>query len=832
MAKKNKNKNKNKKKSPRTGEPTRKKLDGQSWTGIVTIVLSAAILFVLIAPFTPPEQEEEPVVGKPASQTWIADAPFKVVDREATEERRQNAADKTPFVYRVDKEKVSTQLQAAETYFEKVQGTAVEPALDFDTKVSSLLDSLPEGVTEDNLRFLLMDSGADASLVPGAPDSSQTFPESPYPEPLDQWPEWPDVERDLAVEDVSLSTVSLDNLLEARELTLSALEQVLAEGILPPDIPSERITVARINGKIDEQEKDVSEVLALSSGAEPTRLRAAVGKIVNQAVPADEPGKREAVFSLTNAFLKQTLVLDRELSDKRRAEASASVAPEYRDVQKGTLIITKGVLWTEEKIGEYVAWQQARNLQSDLANKIATFVGHGLLLLCVLAVFLLYMTKSEQEIFANTKQLVLLMTVVCATVAVARGFAWYHRSGYLVPAAAGSILIAILIEKRVAIFSALLIAFLVSIAHHNSWEVFAAMLAGGLAGVLSLTTVRKRSDLIRAAVMVAIATCAVILAINLMGDVSATGARDGMIREASHGLINGLLVGMVVLLALQPLEWLFGVVTDVQLLEFSDLNHPLLRRMVLEASGSHEHSQIVGRIAQEAAEAIGANGLLARVGSYYHDIGKMAKQEYFSENQRDHNVHEDLSPAMSARIVAGHVKEGIKLAEEYKLPQPIRDIIAQHHGTSLIGFFYQNAVKEKEKKEGTIREEDFRYPGPKPQTREAAIVMLADAIESASRSLANPTLTRLQGLAERIVNSKFTDGQFDECDLTLKDLHVLAEVITRTIASASHVRLEYPEEKKKRSDKITYAGVSEPLKQNSHEDEEPRESEATMSQPG
>jgi putative nucleotidyltransferase with HDIG domain len=331
--------------------------------------------------------------------------------------------------------------------------------------------------------------------------------------------------------------------------------------------------------------------------------------------------------------------------------------------------------------------------------------------------------------------------------------------------------------------------------------------------------------------MVAIATCAVILAINLMGDVSGAAARDRMIREAGHGLLNGLLVGAVVLLALQPLEWLFGVVTDVQLLEFSDLNHPLLRRMVLEASGSHEHSQIVGRIAQEAAEAIGANGLLARVGSYYHDIGKMAKQEYFSENQRDHNVHDGLSPAMSARIVAGHVKEGIKLAEEYKLPQPIRDIIAQHHGTSLIGFFYQNAVREKEEKEGAIREEDFRYPGPKPQTREAATVMLADAIESASRSLANPTLTRLQGLAERIVNSKFTDGQFDECDLTLKDLHVLAEVITRTIASASHVRLEYPEEKKKRSDRITYAGVSEPLKQNSHEDEEPRESEATMSQP-
>ena len=228
------------------------------------------------------------------------------------------------------------------------------------------------------------------------------------------------------------------------------------------------------------------------------------------------------------------------------------------------------------------------------------------------------------------------------------------------------------------------------------------------------------------------------------------------------------------------------------MLELTDLNHPILRRLTMEAPGTHHHSLMVGNLAEAAAEAIGANSLLARVCSYYHDVGKLNRPEYFGENQTGYNKHDGLSPVMSSRIIAGHVKDGVELAREYGLCQPVVDIIQQHHGTDLIRFFYEKANRGD--KHNQVRQEDFRYPGPKPQSREAAVVMVADAIESASRSLNNLTHARLRTVADKIVNTRFADGQFDNCDVTLRDLHVIAERIVTMLLSAHHKRIEYPDQ--------------------------------------
>ena len=235
--------------------------------------------------------------------------------------------------------------------------------------------------------------------------------------------------------------------------------------------------------------------------------------------------------------------------------------------------------------------------------------------------------------------------------------------------------------------------------------------------------------------------------------------------------------------------------TNITLLELSDPNHPLLRRLALHTPGTFHHSLMVGNLSEAGADAIGANPLLTRVSCYYHDIGKLLKPEYFVENQRHGiNPHDKLKPNMSALILKSHVKEGIRLAKEYKLPQEVIDIIPQHHGTSIIAFFYHKAKEEDPKT--TLTDRDFRYEGPKPQTKEAGIIMLADSVEAVSRVLKEPTPASLRGMVRNITMKRFQEGELDECELTLKDLNKMNEAFLHILAGVFHTRIEYPSAKK------------------------------------
>jgi putative nucleotidyltransferase with HDIG domain len=253
-------------------------------------------------------------------------------------------------------------------------------------------------------------------------------------------------------------------------------------------------------------------------------------------------------------------------------------------------------------------------------------------------------------------------------------------------------------------------------------------------------------------------------------------------------------------------EHLFQITTDISWLEAADLNHPLLRRMTIEAPGTYHHSLVVANLAEAAAEAIGANGTLCRVCSYFHDVGKLVKPEYFTENMNfERNPHDDLAPTMSALIIIAHVKEGVDLAIKYKLNQRIIDIIQEHHGTSLVYYFYKRALQQYEEARGKImkmreddipevREETFRYSGPKPQTKESAIVSLADAVESASRSLEKPTPAKIEQLVNDIIDQRIADHQLDECDLTLNELRVIAQRFRFTLMTMLHSRIAYPKQ--------------------------------------
>src|SRR5256712_3101341 len=340
-------------------------------------------------------------------------------------------------------------------------------------------------------------------------------------------------------------------------------------------------------------------------------------------------------------------------------------------------------------------------------------------------------------------------------------------------------------------------------------------LISGFTAVYLTLQVRRRAQLIRAGVGVGVAIWLSSLSFGMIGPINLFPPMDndwGMIGvQSALTLGNGIVTAMIVGGALPMLEQLFQITTDVSWLELSDLNHPLLRRMTIEAPGTYHHSLVVANLAEAAAEKIGANATLCRVCSYFHDVGKLVKPQYFTENMNfERNPHDDLAPTMSALIIIAHVKEGVDLALTHKLNQQIIDILQEHHGTSLVYYFYQRALQQQEDARAggkimNMREEDipevgeesFRYSGPKPQTKESAIVSLADIVESASRSLEKPTLQKIEQLVDELVEERIADRQLYECDLTLGELKIIAERFRFTLMTMLHSRIAYPKQEPK-----------------------------------
>jgi len=418
-----------------------------------------------------------------------------------------------------------------------------------------------------------------------------------------------------------------------------------------------------------------------------------------------------------------------------------------------------------------------------------------LLALACLVRSIRFLTAKPQDVLRNLNLAVLVMV---ATVVLGRIASYFEPSGLVVPTAAGAILVTILLNPRIAVMTAFMTSALVSIQFGYDWRALILGCTMSAAGVFSTYEVRRRSDMTSAAAKATIAGILVIAALSL-GTETPTGS--AALRRIALVALNGGMCMLIVPGLLSPLERLFRITTDIQLLEYSDLNNKLLSRMAIEMPATYAHALMLGQIAEAAAEAIGANGLLARVCAYYHDIGKMRRPEYFSENQTGFNVHDDMPPRLSARAIAAHVAYGVELAKEYHLPDPIIGGIREHHGTCMIGFFYQQAVEQH--RHHDVQEEDFRYPGPKPQSRETAILMICDAIESGVRSIRNPNEERVREFVDKIVAARANDHQFDECGLTLKDLGTIKEVVAHRVATSLHARIAYPEKKpEKRPDNV------------------------------
>jgi putative nucleotidyltransferase with HDIG domain len=363
-----------------------------------------------------------------------------------------------------------------------------------------------------------------------------------------------------------------------------------------------------------------------------------------------------------------------------------------------------------------------------------------------------------------------------------------------VPVPFVAVTFSLIYNQRIAIGAASLLATVLAIISGLSFSTFLVLVGGGLVAGLSTTGVRTRTKLVNVGLLSGLAQACAVWAVNLAGDAS-IGAdfwRSVTFMDSMIALGNGILSGFLITGLLPFLERAFGIVTEISLLEWADVNRPVLRRLILEAPGTYHHSVLVGNLAEAAAQTIGANTLLARTTAYYHDIGKLVKPEYFVENDAEApQRHAKLSPALSALIITAHTRDGAQMADQYRIPGPIRDVIEEHHGTTLVEYFY-NAAIQQAGGDGKVDPECFRYRGPKPQTCEASIVLLADAVESASRVMSEPTASRIDSLVREITQRRLADGQFDDCSITLKELRKVEQSLVRELTAMFHTRIRYP----------------------------------------
>jgi putative nucleotidyltransferase with HDIG domain len=512
--------------------------------------------------------------------------------------------------------------------------------------------------------------------------------------------------------------------------------------------------------------------------------------------------EREAVIAFAASFIDANVYLDSEATYRRREAAATAVAPVLVRVARGDLVIRKGERITQDAVLKLEAAQTQGRREFGTVEVLGLF-----LLLCMLAFFVYRYSSFHQRMFRKFEHLhALLVLLMLSMLLLTQAIMWLafkvteglpapfnslHSYHYLVPLAAGSILVALLANGRLATVYAAFVAVLFGGIRGFDFELTLWAFIVQLSGVYAISTYRNRAALLRPGLVVGCVGAVSVLALEIL--------RDGVepLSRALYGcalaFIGGALgTGLLVSFSLPILEWLFKVLTDVRLLELSNVDHPLASQLAIKAPGSYNHSLVVGTLAEEAAKAIGANSLFCRVAAIYHDIGKINHPEYFVENQRGINPHDRLSPSMSALIIASHVKDGIKMAREAGLPEQVVDIIPQHHGTKKMSFFYEKAKQASDPTMGPVKEEDFRYPGPKPQTREAAIFMIADAVEAAARTVGEPSPNRLREMIRKVTNSIVLDGQLDHCELTFADLERIQEAFLRLLVSMYHRRVDYP----------------------------------------
>jgi len=742
--------------------PSGPKLLGSAVVG--SLVLSALLTLEILPAPTVGFAGRPIAVGDISDRDEKAPSALTIADPQATESLRREALEKSPAIYDFDDNRAAEMRERISKAFSAARA-ALAPAVS-----PSVSDGTPRS------------SGAAFREALGA--------ETPVP-------------------DIALQYLEKTRFSAADERLVEGLvESVSMRMIVDETAEFERqmearVVVVRDLGTGNERKlKSAQRVLTAESA------RAAVERDSVTTLASATPAARSAIVPLAKALLRPSLNFNLRATDERRKAAESSVKEATISLRKGEIIVRDGDPISERHL---LILEGIRAQQSAL-SRVSVFAGVALLLLMLMRVIWRFGASSLLRFPRRTKDAWFLLSTLIAT-AVGTSVALFVAEGVgdspllqplvdqwpgvlllAIPIAAGTMLVRMVLSAETAALFAVLVSLITGFQVHGDLGFTSYALAGSLTAAVGAARVTQRGALLRAGLRVGVANAVVALALLLLGN-----HFSPLVGALSLGLsmLSGALCGVLVSGVAPLVETVFSYTTAVKLLELANREQSLLRDLELRAPGTYHHSMMVGHLAEKAAEEIGANALLAKVAGYYHDIGKMRRPQFFVENMsatQGENRHEKLSPSMSARIIQAHVKDGVEMAEKHKLALPILQGIAEHHGTSVIRFFYEKAKEMADPEKGDlIAEHDYRYPGPKPQTREAGILMLADSVEAASRTLFDTSPARVQQLVQRIINNYFRDGQLDDCSLTLRDLHSIARSFIETLSAIRHERIDYPE---------------------------------------
>jgi putative nucleotidyltransferase with HDIG domain len=791
---------------------------------VVQFLLFAAFVAALVAVVTAGFEArgtapDRSLVDKPAPRDIRATHHFSIPETnfEASEQRKERAARAVPPVFDWNIGLGEAYRQRISTAFEAMQQALAERARShLDDHQPGTLDSIRATDSEEMRRRLLIEALSPERRLTLA----RSLRDAHFSSHLNA--ELPDTDFD---------TLARHGFPESAEQVLAhMLGRVMDKAIVDPDALPETDSKRGIYLRRLRDDKLLIEYHLTNPEERLVPLRDVPG-LVREIAPQvsssiRDDALRSATISAAISLVRPNTTFNKRLTRDKKEAAKRAVADntQHYEFSKNEIIVERGHIVTNRHY-RIIKKMYEEDQHLNRVQIVAGTVFFALLLVVILYTFghkyLRRFQPSRTDIFFSATVLILFLLVT----QVGKGLShanvqnptmWY----YGIPVAAGGMLVRLVLNNEFAIVFTIVFSLLAGLVVDSSLYFTAFTALGTLVGIATVQQVTKRVALMWSGVTVGAVNIASVLAFMFMqGELFY--APGSALRTALIGFGGGVASGLFVLATLPVFEALFGYTTDIKLLELANLDHPLLRQLIVRAPGSYHHSMMVSSLCEAAAEAIDCNPLLARVGAYYHDIGKAQNPQYFAENQKpDENLHEELKPNMSALIIKNHVKDGLEMAREHGLPEEIRDFIAQHHGTSLISYFYHQAKQMEDPDIPEVKEEDYRYPGPKPQTRETAICMLADGIEAASRAMANPSPARLKGLVQKMINRAFTDGQLDECDLTLRDLDQIAQAMTRILTGIFHHRPEYPDQDNDRDERMSRTtSASSPDDEADHDEE-------------
>lgn len=708
-----------------------KKLLDFTFFRVLFFFVMGLVLYTLLYSNVKPEKLD---VGLLTVAEKTIRSPVTVEDKISTEKKRQDALNQIQDVYTLKREYTSNQVELISSIFDSA--TDVNDEVESELKKQNIVvDEIPNdpAVPTDEEKVSMLKSKLTDRVTKEL--SNQVF--------------------------TALVQASNDELSIAKDLTVTAINNVMSKKISADDVENAK--------------KSLEEELKF------TTLN---GDLKNAAIDLG----RYAVI--------QNTFYDPVATEEQREQAAESVEPVR--ILQGQIIVEEGKLIRQE---EYRQLELVGLLENEKSFK--PFIGLGILLIIVLAALYFYFYQMKEEPEKRQTNLLLFGIIFILSLFLLKIISMlqifnYSGIGYLFPAAMAGMLLKILIDEKLAILTSIVLAVCGSILFNegvsgtlNFFEGI-YILFSALAAILFLGDQNKRTKILQAGSFAAAVNLFTIWALMFLPN----GQFSGL--EYGYYIITAIFSGIgsaVLTIGLLPFfEASFGILSTMKLIELSNPNHPLLRKILMEAPGTYHHSVMVANLADAACEAIGANGLLARVGSYYHDIGKTKRPNFFIENQMHlENPHDRLSPDRSANIIIAHVTDGADILRKNNMPKEITQIAEQHHGTTLLKFFYHKALQNDDE----VKEDDYRYPGPKAQSKESAIIGIADSVEAAVRSMRQPTPETIESLVKKIVADRLQDGQLNECDLTLKELEIVSHSFCETLKGIFHSRIEYPEMSKK-----------------------------------